>query len=102
MIALSFWKERIMSEFMLTLFLGNIFVMAITILLIGFMFVLRVMLNLWFDTDFFKKIVGWFKEMDERVKRQLDKKDRKLEKQIKEANTILVIDEGEEDVFEQE
>ena len=91
-----------MSEFMLTLFLGNIFVMAITILLIGFMFVLRVMLNLWFDTDFFKKIVGWFKEMDERVKRQLDKKDRKLEKQIKEANTILVIDEGEEDVFEQE
>ena len=90
-----------MSEFMLTLFLGNIFVMAITILLIGFMFVLRVMLNLWFDTDFFKKIVGWFKEMDERVKRQLDKKDRKLEKQIREANTILVIDEGEEDVFEQ-
>ena len=90
-----------MSEFMLTLFLGNIFVMAITILLIGFMFVLRVMLNLWFDTDFFKKIVSWFKEMDERVKRQLDKKDKKLEKQIKEANTILVIDEGEEDVFEQ-
>ena len=90
-----------MSEFMLTLFLGNIFVMAITILLIGFMFVLRVMLNLWFDTDFFKKIVSWFKAMDERVKRQLDKKDKKLEKQIKEANTILVIDEGEEDVFEQ-
>ena len=90
-----------MSEFMLTLFLGNIFVMAITILLIGFMFVLRVMLNLWFDTDFFKKIVSWFKTMDERVKRQLDKKDKKLEKQIKEANTILVIDEGEEDVFEQ-
>ena len=92
-----------MSEFMLTLFLGNIFVMAITILLIGFMFVLRVMLNLWFDTDFFKKIVSWFKEMDERVKRQLDKKDKKLEKQIKEANTLLVIDEGEfEDVPEQE
>ena len=91
-----------MSEFMLTLFLGNIFVMAITILLIGFMFVLRVMLNLWFDTDFFKKIVSWFKEMDERVKRQLDKKDKKLEKQIKEANTLLVIDEGEfEDVPEQ-
>ena len=90
-----------MSEFMLTLFLGNIFVMAITILLIGFMFVLRVMLNLWFDTDFFKKIVAWFKTIDERVKRQLDKKDKKLEKQIKEANTILVIDEGEEDVFEQ-
>ena len=92
-----------MSEFMLTLFLGNIFVMAITILLIGFMFVLRVMLNLWFDTDFFKKIVSWFKTMDERVKRQLDKKDKEIEKQIKEANTLLVIDEGEfEDVPEQE
>ena len=35
-----------MTEFMLTIFLGNIFVMAITILLIGFMFVLRVMLNI--------------------------------------------------------
>ena len=90
-----------MSEFMLTLFLGNIFVMAITILLIGFMFVLRVMLNLWFDTDFFKKIVGWFKTMDERIKRQLDKKDKKLEKQIEEANQLLIIDEEFEDVLEQ-
>ena len=90
-----------MSEFMLTLFLGNIFVMAITILLIGFMFVLRVMLNLWFDTDFFKKIVAWFKTMDERIKRQLDKKDRKLEKQIEEANQLLIIDEEFENVSEQ-
>ena len=90
-----------MSEFMLTLFLGNIFVMAITILLIGFMFVLRVMLNLWFDTDFFKKVVAWFKSMDERIKRQLDKKDKELEKQIGEANQLLIIDEEFEDVLEQ-
>jgi predicted membrane protein len=50
-----------MIEFMATLFLGNLFVMATTILLIGFMFVLRTVLNVWFDTDFVDKIAKWFK-----------------------------------------
>ena len=77
-----------MSEFMLTLFLGNIFVMAITILLIGFMFVLRVMLNLWFDTDFFKKIVAWFKNTDEKMKKK------KINEE-KEAKIPLIIDNEE-------
>ena len=84
-----------MSEFMLTLFLGNIFVMAITILLIGFMFVLRVMLNLWFDTDFFKKVVAWFKNAEAKIERKHEKKEKEIEKQIEEANTLLIIDEGE-------
>ena len=91
-----------MTEFMLTLFLGNLFVMALTILLIGFMFVLRVMLNVWFDTDFMKRIVEWFKRMDKRVKVQVDRKNKELEKQVEEAQKLLIIDEGEEDVFEQE
>lgn len=82
-----------MIEFMLTLLLGNMFAMAIVILLIGFMFVLRVMLNVWFDTDFMKRIVAWFKKSDERLK--------KKEKEYEEAqSTVLIVE--EEDVSEQE
>ena len=90
-----------MIEFMLTVFLGNIFAMAMCILLIGFMFLLRTMLNIWFDTDFMKSIIAWFKKMDEKAKAHARKKEKEIEKQIEEANTILIIDKGEfEDVSE--
>ena len=59
-----------MIEFMLTVALGNLLMFAMVILIIGLLFVLRVMLNVWFDTDFMKRIVAWFKEMDDRVKAQ--------------------------------
>ena len=82
-----------MIEFMMTIFLGNLFVMAVTILLLGFMFVLRVMLNIWFDTDFMKRITEWFKKQDEKMKR-------KQEEYEKEQNVLLVVDEGEDNVPE--
>ena len=64
------WKEICkMIEFMLTVALGNLLMFAMVILIIGLMFVLRVMLNVWFDTDFMKRIVKWFKEMDEIVEK---------------------------------
>ena len=75
-----------MVEFMLMLLLGNMFAMAIVILLIGFMFLLRVMLNLWFDTDFFKRILEWFKRADAKMKQ----KHAEMEEN---ERTILVVDE---------
>ena len=78
-----------MTEFMLTVFLGNLFAMAIVILLIGFMFVLRVMLNVWFDTDFMRTIVAWFKNTD----RKLKEKEKEYED---EQNTLLIVDDDED------
>lgn len=72
-----------MIEFMLTVALGNLLMFAMVILIIGLMFVLRVVLNVWFDTDFMKRIVAWFKKMDERVKAQ--QKVKAERKRIKEA-----------------
>lgn len=90
-----------MIEFMATLFLGNLFVMATTILLIGFMFVLRTVLNVWFDTDFMKRIVKWFKETDERVKAQQKKKEERQKIKEAEARETWII-KGDDDVSEQE
>ena len=90
-----------MIEFMATLFLGNLFVMATTILLIGFMFVLRTVLNVWFDTDFMKRIVKWFKEMDERVKAQQKVKAERQRIKEAEARQTWII-KGDDDVSEQE
>ena len=89
-----------MIEFMLTVALGNLLMFAMVILIIGLMFVLRVMLNVWFDTDFMKRIVAWFKEMDERVKAQQKKKEERQRIKDAEARETWVI-EGEKDVSEQ-
>ena len=78
---------------LLLLFLGDLLVLALTIFLIGFMFLLRVMLNVWFDTDFFKSIVAWFKKTDDKLKAkqmEMEKNDR----------TLYII-EGDEDVSKQ-
>ena len=82
-----------MVEFMANLFLGNIFVMAITILLIGFMFLLRVMLNVWFDTDFFKSIVAWFKKADEKIERRQQIKREREKIRLAESRETWVVDE---------
>lgn len=96
MIVLSSWKEKKMIEFMLTVALGNLLMFAMVILIIGLLFVLRVMLNVWFDTDFMKRIVAWFKEMDERVKAQQKKKAERQKIKEAEARETWVI-EGEKD-----
>ena len=83
---------------LLLLFLGDLLVLALTIFLIGFMFLLRVMLNLWFDTDFFRSIVAWFKGVDDKMNARKKRKDKELEKQIEEANKLLFIKEEFEDV----
>ena len=70
-----------MIEFMITVVLGNLFMFSMTI-------VLRVVLNVWFDTDFMKRITAWFKKMDARVKAQLEKK-KKIEE--KSEKTIFLI-----------
>lgn len=82
-----------MIEFMITVVLGNLFMFSMTIVVIGMMFVLRVVLNVWFDTDFMKRITAWFKKMDARVKAQLEKK-----KKIEEKNekTIFLIGDKDE------
>lgn len=85
-----------MIEFMLTVALGNLLMFAMVILIIGLMFVLRVMLNVWFDTDFMKRIVAWFKQMDERVKAQQKKKEERQKIKEAEARKTWVI-EGEKD-----
>ena len=90
-----------MIEFMLTVALGNLLMFAMVILIIGLMFVLRVMLNVWFDTDFMKRIVKWFKEMDERVKAQQKKKEERQRIKEAEARQTWVI-KGDDDVSEQE
>lgn len=90
-----------MIEFMLTVALGNLLMFAMVILIIGLMFVLRVMLNVWFDTDFMKRIVKWFKEMDERVKAQQKKKEERQRIKEAEARKTWII-KGDEDVSEQE
>lgn len=88
---------------LLLLFLGDVLVFALTIFLIGFMFLLRVMLNIWFDTDFFKRIEAWFKGINEKANAKMRRKNKEIEKQIDEANKLLIIDRGEfEDVPEQE
>ena len=90
-----------MIEFMLTVALGNLLMFAMVILIIGLMFVLRVMLNVWFDTDFMKRIVAWFKEMDERVKAQQKKKEQRQKIKEAEARKTWVI-KGDDDVSKQE
>ena len=82
-----------MIEFMLTVALGNLLMFAMVILIIGLMFVLRVMLNVWFDTDFMKRIVAWFKRMDERVKTQQKAKAERQKIKEAEARKTWVIGE---------
>lgn len=90
-----------MIEFMLTVALGNLLMFAMVILIIGLMFVLRVMLNVWFDTDFMKRIVAWFKEIDERVKAQQKIKAERQKIKEAEARQTWII-KGDDDVSEQE
>lgn len=90
-----------MIEFMLTVALGNLLMFAMVILIIGLMFVLRVMLNVWFDTDFMKRIVAWFKKMDERVKTQQKVKAERQKIKEAEARKTWII-KGDGDVSEQE
>ena len=90
-----------MIEFMITVALGNLLMFAMVILIIGLMFVLRVMLNVWFDTDFMKRIVAWFKKMDERVKAQQKIKAERQKIKEAEARKTWVI-KGDDDVSEQE
>lgn len=82
-----------MIEFMLTVALGNLLMFAMVILIIGLMFVLRVMLNVWFDTDFMKRIVTWFKKIDERVKVQQKVKSERQKIKEAEARKTWVIEE---------
>lgn len=88
-----------MINFMWTVVLGNMFMFAMVIFILGFMFVLRVMLNLWFDTDFMKRIVEWFKKADERAKEKKRIREEKLKIAEAEARETWVI-EGDKDVSE--
>ena len=76
---------------LLLLFLGDLLVLALTIFLIGFMFLLRVVLDVWFDTDFFKRIVAWFKAKEEKHKnRQRIKRERKAIKEAESRKTWVI------------
>lgn len=90
-----------MIEFMITVVLGNLFMFSMTIVVIGMMFVLRVVLNVWFDTDFMKRITAWFKKMDERVKAQQKVKAERRRIKEAEARKTWII-KGDDDVSEQE
>ena len=85
---------------LLLLFLGDLLVLALTIFLIGFMFLLRVILNIWFDTDFMKRIMEWCKGIDEKQKhRQMIRRERKRIKEAESLETWVI--EREEDVPKQ-
>lgn len=86
-----------MIEFMLTVALGNLLMFAMVILIIGLLFVLRVMLNVWFDTDFMKRIVAWFRKADERIKEKKRIREEKLKIAEAEARMSWFIEEGEND-----
>ena len=89
-----------MIEFMWTIVLGNMFMFAMTILIIGFMFVLRVMLNIWFDTDFFKSVANWFKKADAEIERKKQIREERAKIKLAESRKTWVIGEDEEDVSE--
>lgn len=89
-----------MIEFMWTIVLGNMFMFAMTILIIGFMFVLRVMLNIWFDTDFFKSVANWFKKADAEIERKKKIREERAKIKLAESRKTWVIGEDEEDVSE--
>lgn len=84
-----------MIEFMWTIVLGNMFMFAMTILIIGFMFVLRVMLNIWFDTDFFKSVANWFKKADAEIERKKQIREERAKIKLAESRKTWVI--GEDD-----
>ena len=85
---------------LMLLFLGDLLVLALTIFMIGFMFLLRVVLNIWFDTDFMKQIVAWCKAIDEKQKhRQFVRRERKKIKEAESLETWVI--EREKDVPEQ-
>lgn len=86
-----------MIEFMLTVALGNLLMFAMVILIIGLLFVLRVMLNVWFDTDFMKRIVAWFKGIDEKVKAQQKVKEERQRIKEAEARQTWIIEREEDD-----
>ena len=70
---------------LLLLFMGDLLVLALTIFLIGCMFLLRVMLNIWFDTDFFKRFTDWLKKKDDKAKEK--KRIREERARIREAES---------------
>ena len=89
-----------MSEFMLTVFFGLVFVFAIKYMLEGLLFLDRVLLIIWFDFDFVEKNREWVKKAKDGVNRAItrlkQKSEMKRKKEDEEAKTIYVIDEGEE------
>lgn len=98
--SLIIWKEKIMSEFMLTVFFGVVFVFAIKYMLEGLLFLDRVLLIIWFDFDYVEKGREWVKRTKEGTQRVIarlkQKSEVKRKKEDEEAKTIYVIDEGEE------
>ena len=49
-----------MVNFLLTTLFGICFSFCVALLTIGFMFVVRVLVILWFDVDFMEKLRNWF------------------------------------------
>ena len=84
-----------MVEFMMTMFLGNCFIFAMAVLLVGFMYLMRVLCMLWFDTDFGKKILEWITNADARMKHRAEV--RKLRRDIAEAESRETWVIGDED-----
>lgn len=82
------------------------FVFGMVYMLEGLMFLNRVLLVIWFDFDYVEKTRGWVQNMKDHVKSMLDRlskkkmeREEKIEREIKEASKLVIIDEGDcEDV----
>lgn len=74
-------------------FLLTLYCCAITVFLIGFVFLIRALLIIFFSFDFIEAI----RSMERTVKRWL----KKLKGKEKEEDVVYIIDEEMEDVFEQ-
>ena len=93
-----------MSEFMLTVFFGAIFVFAMVYMIEGLAFLNRVLLIIWFDFDYVEKNREWVSKTRESIHRMLDRlskkkaeKEKEMQRQIDEAKALLVIDEEVQD-----
>lgn len=60
-----------MIDLIFTFFFGTIFVFTGLLLMIGMMFLLRVVISVWFDVDFMDIVMDWIKGNDDGKKNVL-------------------------------
>lgn len=93
-----------MSEFMLTVFFGVVFVFAVKYMIEGLLFLDRVLLIIWFDFDYVEASRKWVSDTRDGIHRMIarlkQKSEIKKKKENEEAKTVYIIDKDIEKEFE--